>query len=314
MRFSKFAASGMLAVLLMTVGCSKGIEPDEDYCLRPGYKDPVNISLSVDDSFSPYKDVISEVEDTKSGNTGMRYVVSVYDLASFSALNPGSPVIYEVSDSPDFTVPLAPGKYRVFAWADYERVERSDNHYFHIDDFSDMLLVEKYGYQGSDPLKNGFSGTKDITVSYRTPDQTLHLSTTMAQYRLSASDTPDYNVGRIVISYPAGVPASINLFSDEICHLWQDVSFDAHEGECVAFDNILAEREERSLVIAVEVYDDKGVLRARRKAVAVPLIRGGITNVKARIYTVLEGDDSPSTSGGSGGINDQYDDTIFIMI
>lgn len=325
MRLYTFTFPSLLAVALLLSGCSEHVEPPEDDCLRPDYRDKVAFSLSVDDSFFHHKDVESYPEETRAVDYPIRYVVSVYDPSTLQAYSVRSddseeepvypkPVASIISDSPEFSLSLSPGKYRVIAWADYEPTERSDNHYFHVDDFTDMLLVDKFGYKGDDDYKNGFSVARDITVSYRTPTVEMTLSTMMAQYRLTASDSPDFAVGRIAVSYPEGVPASMNLLTDKICHHWSGILYHASEGDLITADNILAETEELTLTVKVEVYDQSGVLRARRNAIQIPLIRGGITNVKAQLFTVKEGEKEPDNSSGGMGINDKYDDTIFIVL
>lgn len=314
MKHYRFLIPAVAAILIGGSSCSSDNVVDDNDCLEVGFRDKVNVSLSVKDSLSFYKEVNYDYDCTRCVDGAvLRYTIGVYELDAITRCESVSPSCLLYSDSPDFTISLKPGKYRVLAWADYEPMSKSDNHYFHIDDFSDMMLVDKFGYHGSDVLKMGFLGCKDITVSYRTPDYEIQLESVMGQYRLTTSDTPEFEVGKVVISYPSGVPASLNAITDNICYIWDGISYVAKSEDYLTFDNILAENEEYELELKIEVYDKNEKLRARRKSVKIPIIRGGITDAKIQLYTVLEEDEPRDTEGGCG-INDKYDDTIFIRI
>lgn len=303
---------------LFCMGCSKDIEEDEDYCLRPDYKAKVNIHLMVDESLSPYRNIIGdEVESqlTRSGEEyKLRYSVCAYPL-DYSGYMAKSTVneYYVQSTDPNVELSLPLGKYRIIAWADFISDKSGQKPYFHTDDFSDMLLVEKYQYQGCDNFKISFNGENNLTVSYKTPALNIDLSPTMGQYRLIASDLPDYEVGKIRISYPSGLPASYNLLTNEICHFWQDVSFFPIGDKYLAFDNVYSENL-YNLELRVEVFDKDGKLKARRNSIKIPIKKGGVTTYTAKLFTILEEDstDTPIDSNNGAGIDFDFGDTYII--
>jgi hypothetical protein len=179
-----------------------------------------------------------------------------------------------------------------------------------------MLLKNKFSYQGTDTHKIAFSAEYLLMVSDDTPDVEMTLSPVMGQYRIQSTDTPDFSVSKIVVSYPAGVPASLNLLSHKICHLWQGVSFSPDtdlDSESPIYDNIFAEECGTDVTVKIEVYDDTGEVRARRNAITFPMYQGGLTLVRTNIYSTLEDDSTTGSSGGIG-IDQSYDETTIIVI
>lgn len=304
---------------LLTMSCSKEIEEDEDYCIRPDYKATVSVHLSVDESLSPYRSIIEDGVEPKltRSNDGykLRYSVCAYPLDSAgSKTKANSNEYFAQSTDPNIELALPLGKYRIIAWADFISEDSTKKPYFHTDDFSDMLLVEKYQYQGCDNFKICFNGENNLTVSYKTPQLNIDLSPTMGQYRLVASDNPDYEVGKIRISYPSGLPASWNLLTGEICHHWQDVSFSPTCDKYIAFDNVFSENL-YNIELLVEVFDKDGKLKARRNSIKIPIKKGGVTTYTAKLFTVLEDNNSsvtPPEGNNGGGIDFIFGDTFFI--
>lgn len=303
----------LFAGISVFTSCSKDT-PEEDWCIRDGYRATVHVVLSADESMYDYQTVtVSDPEaETRAGEKWrLRYSLCAYNLEEGGDASP----IFNISSlSPELDVSLPLGKYRLVGWADYVPEETEKSKYFHIDDFSDMLLIDKFSYSGSDPHKMAFLGQSDCTVSYRTPEIDIDLSPAMGQYRIIATDSPDYEVGKVVISYPKGMPASMDARSGKICYNWMGVSFVSNPGECLVYDNLFAEETGKNVKVRLEIYDKSGNLKACRKALDVPLIRGGITLVKANCYTILECDNTPGEGSGGIGIDDSYGDTHVIVI
>lgn len=308
----KLGVALLLAGASSLCSCSKD-HPDEDDCLREDYTTDVRVSLSVDKAMFDYATVDSMVEandaETRSEESPMlKYYICAYRLRD--GYRVGITATEESFDS-NFTLSLPLGKYEVYAWADYTWADEEKDHYFHIDDFSDMMLRDKFGYSGTDPYKVAYCGNADLTVSYRTPELKVNLSAAVGKYIIEATDTPDYEVGKVVVGYPQGVPCSLNLLSDRVIYRWNGVSFESTATDCIAYDNILADTQPSELAVRLEIYDRKGRLRAKRNCVKFPIVRGGVTHVKGNFYSVNEDNHGQS---GEGGIDSGFDDTILIGI
>ena len=156
--------STFLLVCLITLSCSSDKNKEED-CLSENFKTSFKIRLDVDTHMTDYKDICldndNEPETRSAEAWRLRYTVCAYSengpsdvpVASLSSL---SPVI-------DLTLPL--GKYNIIAWADYISDESLNSQYFHTDDFTDILLRDKFSYSGDDTHKIGFIGNENLTVS-----------------------------------------------------------------------------------------------------------------------------------------------------
>lgn len=310
---SALSALALFAGTVLFASCHSDNEV-EDPCLLPDYKSSVKVTLDVDTRLSDYKDVSFADDLNKQTRSSehwhLRYTVCAFPEGVSNAVPVAS--VSSLSSKLELSLPL--GKYNVVAWADYVPDESLASQYFHTDDFSDLLLREKFSYSGTDAHKIGFLGSEAVTVSYRTPELTVALSPAMGQYRINATDSPDYTVGKVLVTYPHGVPSSLNALSGKICHKWYGVSFETMPTDVVAFDNVFAESEEIKVPVKIEIYDDKGRLRARRNTLDIPLVKGGVTFVNAKIYTILDPDSGDAPSGGGMGINGDYDDDFIIEL
>ena len=321
-KYNHICRQGLLLMLFgsLLVSCSKDIEPDEDYCLREDNRDLVCLNLAVQKSMFTYKNLDIDDENNvtisrsaEKEEPHIRYYINVYPA---DCDEKAKPIYSTTTTEPQITLSLPIGKCRVIAWADYVTNDDGFSKYFHTDDFSDMLLIDKYDYTANDPYKSCFLCSKDVTVSYKTPLIDMKLMPLMGQYRIVASDQPDYEVGKILVSYPSGVAASVNAFTGNICHVWQDVSFKSECDSYVVFDNILAEKAESEIHLAIKVFDEDGRLRAYRRSIKFPIVRQGVTTATTNVFTLLEdenpGDNPGTEGGGQAGINDKYDTTYII--
>jgi len=292
--------------------CSEHREIEDDCIVEAGQSE-LKINMTVETSLFNHKDV--EVSDTMTraeSDKQLRYYVSAYrvyngqlahEYAQFSSSNP------------NLSVKLPLGKYRILAWSQFvDKNDSTSKGYFYTDDFKDMLLRNKYSYQGCDSYKMGCYATGDITVSYKTPELNLNLKPAMGQYRIKATDTADYKVGKVTVTYVDRLPCSLDVVNNRMFDYWTGIAYNNETPtlDCVAFDNVLAVTEEK-IAVMVEVYDTDGRLRARRRKIEFPVVQGGITNVSAKIFTLLEPTDGYVGDEG-GGVNDAFDNTIFIGI
>ena len=301
----------VLAFTLPNVSCSKDKE-DEDYCLRDGYKAELNVKLSVHSFMNDKYNV--EFADTQTRNANdykLRYTLTVFRADDKLFKNPVQ-TINTFSNDVNLSLPI--GGYKLFAWADYSDREEDKSIYFHTDDISDILLKDRFGYKGNDNWKIGYMGSTDLKVSYRTPVPTITLLPAMAEYRIIAKDKPDYTVKKVVISYPDGLPASMNMSTGNIAYIWNDVAFEALQSKYLAFDQLFA-HDKGEIKVRIAVYDNNDEIKARR-TLTIPIERGCITNATGNIYSILENEMPGSSSGNAGGsmINPEYDDVEYIVI
>lgn len=281
---------------------------DDDWCLREDFKTELRLNLSIEKSLFEHK----TIEDTE-GHEETRSDEQSLKLQYYVGIYKGNKLIETINTlDQEVCLNLPLGKYTVIAWADYVPEETMFGHYFHIDDFTDILLKDKFNYDGLDDNKVGFYAATPVIVSYKTPETRMILKPAMGQYRIIATDEPDYNVSRIRIYYHAGLPSSFDALNDRIAHVWNDVSFDAVPASTIAYDNVFSTSSETTLKVRLEVFDETGKVRARRKSMEIPLIRGGLTTVKTKIYSVLE--EYSDDNEGGGGFQEDYDTTIEITL
>lgn len=115
-------AFGSVALL----SCSKSDIEDEDWCIDPRYKVPLEVTVNLDDSFRDYCSV-DTMYATKSGNddSGVKPYLKYY-VAAYPT-NPSLPVVVASSVSKVVSVSIHPGKYKLVGWVDYEKFESATN-------------------------------------------------------------------------------------------------------------------------------------------------------------------------------------------
>ena len=270
-----------------------------------GFRTDLDVYLSLDKSFSEYKDIDSTMFASRGSTAwGIRYCVAAYRRDDTEPY-----VVHSSYDNPvSFSLP--PGKYTFVGWADHVPNYDDKSYYFYTDEFSEILLRHKYDYEGNDLAKVAYSGKKELRVAYTTKSLQLDMNVAMARYRLIATDTADFTPGKVLVSY-YNLPASIDPYSGKINGLWNDVSFASTvSGKELAFDQLLAEAEERRVSASVEIYDDRNNLRARVRKVDIPLIKGGVTTVRGNFFTTLQLDDGMSAGGII--IDTEFEETVEI--
>lgn len=305
----RFAALNILAAMLLT-GCSHH-EIDEDYCLRPGYEAELKVQLSIDRSLFDHATV-----EARSDN-GMlpRFTVWAFRAGETEPMATAVTLGNEVG----FTLPV--GKYRVVAFGDYVPESRnSDDWYFFTDQVEELLLMEKYGYKGNDGYKQAYWSSADINVGYKNKPVALTLCSLMSKIEIVATDTPDYEVGKVKVSYPELLPAAVHGLTGEISYAWTGVLFESVPTDSVlAFDHVYAPSAPDSLALRIEIYDKSDSLMARKSRIKVPVARRGITTVRGPFYGIFEKDsvpdkpDEPPMSGGAG-INPGFSSTVLFPI
>ena len=254
---------------------------------QPVFDREVQVHVAVDESLAAYKDTVY----SRSESMVLRYTANAYQ---------GSDIVATVvSMTPDFTMKLPMGDCRICVFVDYVPEGTIEDYHFFTDIFSEILLKNRVNYEPAVAHRIGLYGNEIATDSDTHVNITASIA--MAQYRLIASDYPDYEIGNIRISFNSAYPAAINGFNGNVCRGWSGLAFNSQcVGETIAADMVFADFDEIMLSARVEVYDTDGKLRARIKSVGIPVRRGGITTVRGPFFTTFEEDDPGPDSGGSG--------------
>ena len=312
--------------ILSLAACSHTSDPpDEDDCLDPKFRAPVEVTINVDQSLLPYTEVDStryESEDSidaastrarERGNEGWRLR---YYLAAYRR-NEKDPTEVLSSFDNKITMNLAPDKYTFVGWAD--RVPEDGNpYYFYMDDFNELLLKHKYEYVADDPYKVPYRGSVYQSVAYTTTSTSVDCKPAMGKYRLIATDSLTFNPGKVLITYLGSIPSAVHGLSGRINYSWDDMYYEArvekrdsvHE---IARDYLLShDDEETKVAVRIEIYDDQNFLRARIRQIEIPLRNGGITTVKGNFFSILDLDNSTSTGGIT--IDKEFEETVEIEI
>lgn len=313
----------ILPLGVVLAACSHTSEPpEEDDCLDPKFRAPVEVSIDVDQSFLPYTDVDSTRyadSSTRARERGDESWRLKYYLAAYRREEMEPTEVLSSMDN-KITMNLPPDKYTFVAWADRVPADNK-SYYFYTDDFSELLLKHKYEYVADDPFKVPYRGENDVRVQYTTTSTSLKCKPAMGKYRLLATDSLTYKPGRVLITYLGALPASIHGRTGHINYYWNDMYFNAsvvkqdsiHE---IAHDFVLSHSDEETKVaIRVEIFDEEDNLKSRCRQLVIPLKNGGITTVKGNFFSMQDFENTPSTSLGGGIVIDpNFDETIEIEI
>ena len=176
-------------VLMLATGCKDETEPNEDWCLDSEFRVPVKVNIEIDKSFSDYLTIDSTKMDIRQyGRTRsdpsweLQYYVATYEKDGTK------PVDVFSSFTNPVDVKVKPGKYKFVGWATYTPPSESRCHYFHLDDFSEIMLKHKYDYEGNDYYKVPYRGDSIHRVSYTTSELNLGLKPAKAKFKLIATD------------------------------------------------------------------------------------------------------------------------------
>lgn len=307
----------LLAGLFPLVACSKdSIEEDDEYCLNPKYKVPLEVTVNLDKEFKPYKLIDSVYNKTRSKDSlpSLKYYVAAYPMTS------GLPKVVKNSYEKTIPIQIHPGRYTVVGWVMYETTDESRGYNFYDDDFNELLLRSKYNYSGADEYKIAYRGAEPKNIPYNATSVAVTAKPAMALYKLVATDTAAFYPEKVIISYSSLLPSAINAKTGNINWWWRDISYNStvihqeNEGDLLAADYVLSQNDqETSVTVIVEIYDEKGRLRARKKNLEIPLMNGGITTVRGNFYSVLETDNYNSAGSGIS-IKTEWDASFEIAI
>lgn len=291
----------LIAALIPLISCNKDSAEDEEYCLRDSYKIPLNLHIELDSAFRKYKTIDSLYIKTRSEGIEpyLKYYVAAFPMTD------GIPISVASSKEKDIHMDIHPGRYTMVSWVMYESEEKNRGYNFYDDDFSELLLRNKYNYTGANPYKISYRGAEPKNIAYNTTDATLTSRPAMGLYKLIATDTAKFVPSKVVLTYSSLLPASIHGKTGNINWWWSDISFESgvehidSVGDLLASDFVLAQDSKETSVTAIlEVYDEEGILRARKKNIEIPLKNGGITTIKGSFYSFLEVDNDGSAGSG----------------
>lgn len=297
--------------LVMTAipSCKDKLEEDDDWCLKNSYKKPLVVNVELDKAFSQYTTIDSTFTTrSRSLDLILKYYVAAYTKDSTE------PIVISSSFDNKVEISLHPGKYDLVSWVDYESETDGIGANYYTDDFTELLLRNKYSYFEAATEKLGYWGKKSASIAYTTDSISVLATPAMGQYRLIATDTVGYKPDKVVVNYSSKIPAAINAKDGSFKWWWDDISFSTTpNGKTLASDFVLSQNTETTVTAIVEIYDADGYLRARKKDLKIPLVNGGITTIKGNFLSILEVDDNPSNGSGIT-INPEWDASFDIEI
>lgn len=275
-----------------------------------GQENQVILHISMDSIFNDYKFIDGLNLNTRSDSTWIRkYWIAIYNEGD------KEPFMVLPSLSTEVSLNLYANNYTFAVWSETLPDPNDKTYFFHVDDFSEMLLKHKYDYKGNDPEKTPHRGVLTTTITSNTKDLYIDLKPIYAKYKLVATDEPEFKPGRIKITYTT-IPSSIHAVTGEINVLWGDVSFNSFpNGKTLGFDHVISlDEEETSVSIKVEIYDQEDRLKARVQNLTIPLINRGITTVTGNFYSMLVPDEDIDSDNDLGGviIDPNWESTIYI--
>ncbi len=305
-----------LICISLLLSCSKDTIEDENFCLDPSYKVPLEVEIDVDDSFRMYKTVDSIGFQTRADELDpyLRYYVAAYPMTS------GLPTVVASAYQNKVSMDIHPGRYTMIGWVMYESDNKIHGYNFYDDDLSELLLKNKYNYTGDDDYKIAYRACEVKNVAHNTQSSTLSASAAMAKYKIIAIDTPSFEPDKIIVRYTSPLPVAIHAKTGEINWWWKDINYSSSiskikdVGDLLATDYVLSQnKEETSITVTVEIYDKYNNIKARKKNVTIPLMNGGITTVKGNFYSILELDND-ATAGSGISIKTEWDATFEIEL
>lgn len=336
---SLFASGRNLAIMLSAglaiSGLSSCKDDDANYLInQEDYQTKMVLTIDIDDEETAYPDTVIYNPEGRADSRAPGRLPAIpegYTLHYVVTVTNAQGVIWNrvVSESPDVVFNITPGDYKFYAWADFVPVEgrAAHDYWYFTDERQEILLKEKYSYQGSEHAKKAFAGSRDITVKHgnqRSIDERITLSAPMGRYQIIPTKDAPYDVGHVKISYTDGIWAAHDLVNDSVKVRWQNVRFYTPYGDCpdnmMGFDYLFANASAaETFPMTIEVFDTDGYLRARARDVKVPLQRGYLTTVKGDFFNIFEEDPTPvdpgQGSGGGGiGIDPEFDNSYTITI
>lgn len=295
---------------VLNIACRNEHVEDEDYCLDPSYMVPLTIDVMVDNKFTPYK-TIDTIQTRSEITPYLKYYVAAYPI------NDLLPTVVASSTSNSVPIKLHPSRYSLVGWVMYQSDDLKHGYNFYDDDFSELLLKNKYNYKGADAYKLAWRALETKNIAYNMKNTSIVAKPAMAQYKIVATDTANFVPDRVVVYYHQ-LPASIHGRTGKINWWWGDINYESHvgsrdaNGQFLASDFVLAQDEDEITVNAtIEIYDYNGYLCARKKDIEIPLKNGGTTTIKGDFFSVRELDNVETTGSGIS-IKTEWDATFDI--
>lgn len=253
------------AIALSFASCNQeGNEPTPENPVSPTTPE-ISLQFSVNNS------------EVSVPDTSYTYSVYIYDAITSKKVTEFSSTI------PQITTDLKNGRYKMVVWADVN----NNSNYFTPKDATRRSLLGKDKYVADDSQKMVFWNATEFEIDEATSSIKTTLEPQMGQFKLVATDTPDYKVGKIKITYPDGVPVTINADATGTSERWEGLSYEAKfKDKIITFDNIFVIGDEAEVVVDIVVYDDKNEIKSEVKGQKIKVRKGKKTVFEGKIFTV----------------------------
>ena len=295
------------------------VEPPEDYCLTDlSWRHPVTVSIIDDDVLDAGMTINYESKADQMSRSidepRRRYVVKVFEPSTYKLVAEG------VSFSKDITLSLPVGKLTVVVWADYTTKETPSDSYYFTDDWTELLLVDRFPYTANDYMKSAAWSRIDIALAYNQTYIEIPLTQIAGGFKLISTDAPNEKVESIDVCYNTAVPCAINGFSGEIAHTWSDCSFFgvtstlANGDTQLCYDVLPVGNTGTNVSVSMTMRDADGRIVAHVNNIEIPVKPGKMTRVYAPFYSIREMHPSEVPGGGGVNINPGFNNEIVIEI
>lgn len=255
-------------LLLLLTSCGVHEWPEEEW-----YAD-ASVVLHLD--FTTEMPLYTEIDYARNGEVhgsigshDIRYIVNVYrtDNKRAESRLPDTTVVVTKSSifGLNHSIPLTlqDGTYSFRIWTDYVDVGTTTDKYYKTDDFSEIILMDRYNHSGSNDYRDAFKGSeKEVVVSGGTAQEVvIGMKRPLGKFKFVSTDVTGFlnrviqlmqdrgfimsdnmepfskdfyeqflqsinlNDYEVLIRYDAYMPCSFNMFTDKPADSWTGMSF-----------------------------------------------------------------------------------------
>lgn len=225
-------------------------------------------------------------------------------------------------------VTLNPGSYDVYVWSDVCNANTGKSLYYDSSDFSAITYLRPYqansnnkdAFRGmtsftiDDPMELHPSSTEKIIMKrplsryiFVATDLDVFIENEVSRGKIRSVDTRDgsYDINSrdleeelnnytIKVIYPLYMPSVFDIFTDKPYDSWTGMSFNANISPitettaAIGLDYVMIGLDPSSVQLALEIYDNEGVLIGGTQTINVPILRDRTTVIYGEFLTSQE--------------------------
>ncbi len=254
------------ALLFLLTSCDVHEWPEEQFA---------NASVVLHLDFTTEMPLYTEIDYARNGEVhgaadshDIRYIVNVYrtDAERAESRLPDTTVVvtkatmYGLNHSVPLSLP--DGTYTFRVWTDYVDVGTTTDKYYKTDDFSEIILIDRYNHSGSNDYRDAFKGSvSGVVVNGGAQEAFIDMKRPLGKFKFVSTDVTGFlnrvmqimaergypmsefmelyskdfykqflqsinlNDFEVLIRYDAYMPCSFNMFTDKPADAWTGMSF-----------------------------------------------------------------------------------------